>query len=106
MTDRPILETVSFRLLPDTDPAAFDAADAAAQAFLEGWPGFLGRTLAVDADGRYLDLVRWAHRGAAVAAADAYLASAAGRSMSALIDPASIELRHLGITRGATGIAA
>lgn len=105
MIDRPVLETVAFRLLPGADADAFRAADDAAQAFLEAWPGYLGRTLAVEPDGTYHDLVRWVDRATALAAAEAYLASDAGRAMAVLIDPGSIRMRHLEIERDAMAMA-
>jgi hypothetical protein len=101
-----ILESVAFRLRPGVDAARFHAADEAAQAFLAAAPGFIARTLASDEDGSFLDLVWWTDRPSALAAAEAYIGSPAGRAMSELIDASSLGFRHLALVRDAPERAA
>ena len=98
-TPRSTIEHVVFRLVPDADAAAVDAANAAADAFLARQPGFQARELARRPDGTYLDLVWWTDRASAEAATAAYLADPASAQFGAVIDPASLEFGHLDVVR-------
>jgi hypothetical protein len=92
-----VLEHVTFRLMPETDQAALDAASSAADAFLAIRPGFLGRALTRRADGTYVDLVSWRDQGSAEAASAAYLADPVSAGFGRIIDPTSLEAQHLDI---------
>ena len=54
----PVLELVTFRLIPGTDPAAFAAAAEATRPLVAAQPGFRARHLALDGQG-WADLVVW-----------------------------------------------
>ena len=88
------LETVTFRLLPGTDPAAFLAAAAATAGPVARQPGFRDRRLVQGDDGRWTDLVAWSDLAAAQAAAEAIMAEPAFAAFAALIDPEGMEMRH------------
>ena len=61
----PVMETVTFRLLPGTDSAAFLAAARATAPLVAACPGFVARHLTCDADGTWTDLVEWTGAGQA-----------------------------------------
>ncbi len=90
----PVLEVVSFRLIQGTTDAAFLAAAHATEAPLRRQPGFLTRQLTRAEDGTWTDHVTWATHGQAMAAAKAMMAEPAFGPFIALIDPASMQMRH------------
>lgn len=94
MTARPVLETVTFRLHPGTDPAAFLAAAQGTEAPLRQCAGFLSRRLCLGEDGQWADHVVWADGAAAQAAAEAMMAHPAFGAFMSLIDGASVDMRH------------
>ena len=90
----PTVEVVTFRLVPGADPADFLIAAQATEAPLRAQAGFLRRRLAKGADGQWTDWVEWQDAQSAEAAAGAMMAEAAFAPFMALIDPASIVMRH------------
>lgn len=93
-TTQTVLEIVNFRLTPGTPDAAFlDAAQATAQP-LRAQPGFQRRILIRAADGTWADHVHWASLPQAMAAAEALMADPAFGPFMALIDAASVTMRH------------
>lgn len=94
----PCVEVVTFRLLPGADAAAFLAAARATEAPLRDQPGFLRRRLVQGADGQWTDWVEWRDRAAAGAAAEAMMADPAFGPFMALIDGASVVMRHEALT--------
>ena len=90
----PVLEIVSFRLADATSDVAFlDAAQATAQP-LRAQPGFQRRILVRAADGTWTDHVHWASLPQAMAAAEALMVDPAFGPFMALIDAASVTMRH------------
>lgn len=94
MTARPVLETVTFRLQPGTDPADFLAAAQGTEAPLRHCAGFVSRRLSRGEDGLWADHVVWADGAAALAAVQAMMAHPAFGPFMALIDGASLDMRH------------
>lgn len=90
----PVMETVTFRLLPGTDSAAFLAAARATALLVAACPGFVARHLTCDEDGTWTDLVEWTSAGAAHAAAAALMADPVFQPFVAMIDGASARMRH------------
>jgi hypothetical protein len=90
----PVLEVVGFRLIPGTTDAAFLAAAHATEVPLRRQPGFLSRQLTRAGDGTWTDHVSWASLPQARAAAKAMMADPAFAPFVALIDPASMQMRH------------
>ena len=90
----PVVEIVTFRLVPGADPAAFRAAAAATDAVLAADPAYGARVLLRGADGAWTDMVRWASLAAAEAAAARMMADPRAVPFMAMIDPATIAMRH------------
>ncbi len=88
------VEVVTFRLVEGGDPAEFLAAARATEAPLRTQPGFLRRRLVQGADGQWTDWVEWRDAAAAQAAAEAMMAEPAFGAFVALIDEASLVMRH------------
>lgn len=94
MPDTSVLETVTFRLFPAADPGAFLAAAHDTAPALRRQPGFVARRLVLGGDGLWTDHVEWADGAAAQAAAQAVMADPAFAPFMALIDPATVDMRH------------
>jgi hypothetical protein len=92
--DGPVLEVVTFRLAATATEAAFLTAAEATAAPLRRQPGFVARSLTRGEDGTWTDLVTWTSLSAAHAAAQAMMADPAFGPFVALIDPASMQMRH------------
>jgi len=90
----PVMEIVTFRLVPDTSDTAFLAAAEGTAAPLRLQPGFLGRSLTRSADGLWTDHVLWSSMITATAAADAMMADPAFGPFMALIDGPTVTMRH------------
>ncbi|PLL13643.1 hypothetical protein C0V75_09810 [Tabrizicola sp. TH137] len=90
----PCVEVVTFRLVPGTDPAVFITAARATEQPLRGQPGFLRRRLVLGADGQWTDWVEWRDAASAQRAAEAMMAEPAFGPFMALIDGASVVMRH------------
>ena len=89
----PTLEIVTFKTLAGVNAAQLLAAADATQAWLERQPGFVSRQLA-QADGEWIDLVTWATFEEAQAAGQAFMSEPAAQQLGALMDTASIVMRH------------
>jgi hypothetical protein len=92
--DSPVLEVVSFRLIPGTPEADFLAAARATEAPLRRQHGFLSRQLTRSEDGTWTDHVTWASLPVALAASEAMMAEPAFQPFMALIDMPSVKMRH------------
>jgi hypothetical protein len=90
----PILEFAQFRLIPGADPAALTTAARAMGPWLAARPGYLARQLVQGPDGTWTDVVHWQSAEHAHAAGEALMQSPEAAPMMALIDPASVVLRH------------
>ena len=85
--------------------ASFGATASAAEvrraaAGMESWlatqTGFVSRVLVgPDAEGRWVDLVRWRSQEAAEAAAAQIMNAPAAGAFMAVIDPGTVSMRHL-----------
>jgi hypothetical protein len=87
-------ETVRFTLIPGADPGAFAVAAEAVNTWVAQQPGFINRTLSQDEDGHWLDHVTWADMASARTAAAKVMEEPTLAPFMALIDPASIDMRH------------
>ena len=94
---QPVLELVTFRLIPGTDPAQFAAAAHATRALVAAQPGVRARHLAQDGDG-WADVVEWDSLAAAQEAARAVMEDPAFAPFLALIAPDGLVMRHLTLT--------
>jgi hypothetical protein len=93
------IEHVTYRLRPDADRIAFVEANDAVDAFLARQAGFEARQLARDPDGTWIDIVWWADRSSAEAAARAFVEAPERVAVAALVDPEGIVFRHLDLVR-------
>ncbi len=90
----PVLEVVTFRLMPGVSGAEFLAAAQATKPALAGQPGFIRRRLLYDADGVWTDLIEWQSLTEAQAAAERVMQMPEFGPFMAAIDPSSIEMAH------------
>lgn len=90
------LEIVSFRL-KNADKAAFLGANDAVNAWMRRQPGFLQRQLGLEPDGTWTDIINWASRDEALAAAEQMGRDAGSLPAMLMIDPASVVMRHADI---------
>jgi hypothetical protein len=97
--DAMTIEHVTYRLRPGADRLAFVEANDRVDAFLARQSGFEARQLAQDADGTWIDLVWWADRSSAEAAAQAFARAPEAIAVSGLIDPDGMVFRHLDLVR-------
>lgn len=89
-----VAEVVSFRLMPGTDPAAFAHAAQGTEALLRATPGFIRRRLVQADDGQWTDWVEWQNLMTARQAAEAVMAAPEFAPFMAMIDPATVAMRH------------
>ncbi len=92
--DGPVMEVVTFRLTTATDPDAFLAAARASAAPLRGQPGYVSRRLLSDGAGTWTDLVEWRSLAEAQDAAKVVMADPAFGAFVAMIDMATVTMRH------------
>lgn len=90
-----VVEVVLFRLNDGVDEQAF--LDAAQKTFdlLKGYDGYLNRTLTMNEDGLWIDIVNWRDISTAMNAAENIMSSKSGQAFGALIDPNSIQMYHV-----------
>jgi hypothetical protein len=87
------IEIVTFKTLPGVSVAQLLAAADATQPWLQRQPGYVTRQLLQDAD-EWMDIVTWASLDAAQAAGQAFMSEPSAQQFGALIDTASMVLRH------------
>ncbi len=93
-----VVEIAQFKLSSDASAESVRGSASEVDAWLRAQPGFVSRTLmGPDDDGRYLDLVRWRSSSEAKEAGERFVAAAETCEFMGLIDPASVEMRHLPI---------
>lgn len=90
----PCVEVVTFRLVAGASDTAFIEAARATATPLRNQPGFLRRRLAQGADGQWTDWVEWRDAASAHAAAEAMMAEPGFGPFMAMIDGASVVMRH------------
>lgn len=90
----PVIEYVTFTLVPGADEAAFLTAARGTEALVRRQPGFLSRQLSKGPDGRWTDAVTWASLADAEAAPPAVMADPDFAPFMALIDGPSALMRH------------
>jgi hypothetical protein len=98
MTIARTLELVTFRIKPDLPDADFERAAHAITPKLQGFPGFISRSLAKSDDGTWIDAVYWRDRPSAEHAAQAIMSDEGARAFFDLIDPSTMVFKHAEIT--------
>lgn len=99
MTPAPVVEVVTYRIGIARD--AFLATVPPTMDFLRACSGFLGRQVAENADGSWIDLVQWASMEMALAAAARFNQSPLTAPFNAAIPPGSAVMRHYTIAAAA-----
>lgn len=90
-----MIETVTFRLAPDTDEAVFLDADRRVQTeFFYRQPGLLRRTTARDRHGEWIVIVIWRSEDDAEAATRRSEHDPATSELMALVDRATVQTRR------------
>ena len=93
-TDTPVLEIVTFRLKPGTVQDQFLSAAQGTEAMLRDRGALTRRFLTVDDTGLWTDVIEWTSMGEALAAAEAVMVHPDFAPFGALIDEASVTMRH------------
>jgi hypothetical protein len=93
-THDPVMEIVTFRLVPGISDADFLTAAKATRAMVAAQPGFVRRSLLRDETGLWTDTIHWQSLPQAQAAAAIVMADPAFAAFGAAIDMASIDMRH------------
>jgi heme-degrading monooxygenase HmoA len=96
-THDPVMEIVTFRLVPGMSDADFLTAAKATRAMVAAQPGFVRRSLLRDETGLWTDTIHWQSLPQAQAAAAIVMADPAFAAFGAAIDMASIDMRHIPI---------
>lgn len=89
-----VIETVTFRLMPDVSPEQFLEAARQATAFMTARPGFLRRRLSCEANGTWIEHVEWASMEDAQAAAAEIGKDEQARAFVGAIDGPSVTITH------------
>jgi antibiotic biosynthesis monooxygenase (ABM) superfamily enzyme len=87
-------EIVIYRLKPDVDRTRFMEISTQATEWLRQRPGYLGRELLEDESGQWVDLVRWATKDDALAAAGAFSEVPEAKAFMDAVEPESITMLH------------
>lgn len=90
----PVMEIVTYRLKPDVDRTAYLDAARATEAFLRETGAVVRRSLAVDADGTWTDMIEWTSMAAAKAAEAKAMQRPEFGAFFAAFDPDTLDMRH------------
>src|SRR5258705_9495754 len=91
----PLIETMTFRLAPTTDEAAFLEADRRVQTeFAYRQPGLVRRTTARSEDGEWIVIDVWQSAAAAEACAERWDGDPIAAAFMALVDRASVRTQR------------
>ena len=93
-TSDPVLEIVTFRLVDGTDTKRFLEAAAGTETVLRNQGALVRRVLTIDTDGLWTDVVEWTSMEAALTAAEAVTHHPDFAPFGAMIDGASVNMRH------------
>ena len=96
-TAGPVLEIVEFRLRPGSDEPAFLDAARRTEAMLRADGNLVRRVLVRDADDLWTDIIEWTSHEAALSAAGAAMRHPDFAPFGAMIDPATVRMRHAAI---------
>ncbi len=96
-TDGPVMEVVTFHLIPGITDAAFLKAAKGTEIIVAAQPGFIRRHLLRDETGQWTDSVEWQNLAAAHAAAETVVTDAAFAPFGGAIDMSRLTMRHIPI---------
>lgn len=92
--DQHVMEIVSFRLKTGTDTEAFRQAAQAIDALLSYRGTAVSRSLVVDDDDVWTDMIEWTSMDEAKAAAEELVKDPLFAPLGAMIDETTINMRH------------
>ena len=101
--DNSTIELVTFRTKEGVSNQEFEAAGANLESFLHEQTGFLYRSLSVDEDGLWHDIVYWKTMADAENAAENFKQNEAGMALMEMIDMNTARMRHMTATHEAIG---
>ena len=90
----PVLEIVSFRLVDGSDEAAFLSAARGTEDMLRQRGSLKRRYLVKSEDGRWTDVIEWTSMEEALAAAEDVMSEPDFAPFGAMIDGATVDMRH------------
>lgn len=89
-----VLEVVEFYQTKQSRKEGFLAAAQKALNFAKGLEGFISTQLAQDADGKYINVVKWRDMECAKAAAQNFMTYAEVQDFISVIDPEGMKMHH------------
>ncbi len=89
-----VMEIVSFRLTDGADAGAFRAAASKLDGLLRDRGSAVARTLVMDEDGLWTDIVEWTSMDEAKSAAEELVKDPLFATFGAMIDGPSVQMRH------------
>ncbi|MEL7149706.1 MAG: hypothetical protein AAGK71_03175 [Pseudomonadota bacterium] len=89
-----VMEIVSFRLNDGVDVEEFRKAAEAIDTLLQGRGTASARTLVMDDDGLWTDIIEWSTMEDAKSAAEELVKDPVFAPLGAMIDGASVQMRH------------
>lgn len=104
--DNSTIELITFRVKDGVTTEQMGAEGANMEAFLMEQPGFLYRSLSVDEDGLWHDIVYWKTMENAKNAAESFKQDKACAALMELIDMDSASMRHMVAAHEAMGDSA
>ena len=93
-----VVELVTFKLVEGTNEAQVAATYEGVNDILAAQPGFHYRSQSHDGKGNWYDVVYWENMQMAKAGSAAFIDSAAGQALCALIDEESCTVLHMDIS--------
>ncbi|MGC1495193.1 MAG: hypothetical protein WA790_05240 [Sulfitobacter sp.] len=94
MSNTPVAEIVTFRLMPGADPETFIKAAKAMMPFLNSTKAMTGRILSCDPDGVWTDHLTWTSLAAATTAAKEMFERPEAAPFMQMINPEGMMMRH------------
>ncbi|WP_460274555.1 hypothetical protein [Celeribacter sp. ULVN23_4] len=94
MTDIQMIETVTFRLKDGVSRSDLHARADALEAYFLSCPGYLGRVLFEQADGRWVDQISWADEASMNACDAGFRDHPAAAPYMALVEEGSVAMHH------------
>ena len=89
------VEMVSYRFKADVTRAQIEATFEGVNQLLNQQPGFYYRSMSCNDQGEWYDLAFWKNMDCAKAGGDAFMASAAGQALVALIDNDTLVMHQM-----------
>lgn len=94
MSQQPVAEIVTFRLVPGADPDTFTKAAQDMMPFLHSTNAMTGRILSCDPEGLWTDHITWTSLEAATSAAAALFERPEAAPFMQMIDPEGMSMQH------------